>query len=153
MKARRILPVLALLGCLFLNTGVIRKDFDPIKNTQTDAIAYKQKMEEIKDGEKGPPTPSYKFYEKQDFLVKTPMQTQAEEVLPPVEDVVTGSTDSSFHGEAPGEEPASESVPAAAGEDWWQDEETGDKASSSDASRDIQASSGTGDAPVWEEKW
>jgi len=57
-----------------LNVGTVRKDFDPITKTQTDPIAYKKKMEEIKDGVKAAPKPSFKFYNKSDFLTLPPME-------------------------------------------------------------------------------
>ena len=57
-----------------LNLGTIRKQDDPILNTQTNPILYKEKMEEIKDGEKGAPSPSFTHYTKQDFLSESPVE-------------------------------------------------------------------------------
>lgn len=59
--------------CGGLNLGTIRKKDDPILNTQTDPIAYKEKMEEIKDGEKGAPMPSVTLYAKEKFLAEGPV--------------------------------------------------------------------------------
>lgn len=64
--------VLILLFCLVFHTGVIRKEYNPIVDTQTDPIKLKKKMEELKDGQKGAPTPSFQFYDKsEDFQAKT----------------------------------------------------------------------------------
>ena len=69
----------SILGVLFiLNVGAIRKNEDPIARTQTDPISYKQKLEETKDGVKGAPSPSFKYYEKEAFMVKSPMGAGAE---------------------------------------------------------------------------
>ena len=62
-----------------VHVGAIRKHRDAIQNTQSDAISLKQKLEETKDGVKGAPAPSFKFYKKADFQTKTPMETQSEE--------------------------------------------------------------------------
>ena len=62
--------------------GTIRKQEDPITKTQTDPILYKQKLEETKDGEKGPPTPSWKLYPKEGFMADSPVENKKEEVQP-----------------------------------------------------------------------
>ncbi|HXV28395.1 MAG TPA: hypothetical protein VD913_05445 [bacterium] len=64
-----------------LHVGSVRKQEDPIVMTQTNPIAYKDKMEEIKDGEKGAPSPTYKYYPKGRFLVEPPMEKEPEESL------------------------------------------------------------------------
>lgn len=73
-------------GILFLSlmhVGTIRKKDDPIVKTQTDPITYKAKMEEIKDGVKGAPSPSLKFYGKYDgeeqFYTAEPMEEDLSE--------------------------------------------------------------------------
>ena len=63
----------------FFQMGVIRKKEDPILKTQTEAISYKQKMEEIKDGEKGPSMPSFNLYPKQKFLSELPVDHNKDE--------------------------------------------------------------------------
>jgi len=133
--------LLWLAGCLFLHMGVIRKEFDPIKNTQTDSISYKQKQEELKDGEKGPPTPSFKFYKRADFQAKDPMEIHAEH------DAMKGREEDSYAGyneASPQETPAAEE--RSGGEDWW---------SESDEEKDPEKPTVTGPegGPVWEERW
>lgn len=66
--------VLAIVTVVFiLNSGTVRKKEDPIRDTQTDPIAYNKKMEEIKDGEKGAPTPSFQYYGGEPFLKSPPV--------------------------------------------------------------------------------
>lgn len=66
---------LFLIFCLGFHTGVIRKKHDPILDTQTDPIKLKKKLEELKDGKKGAPTPSFRFYDKsEDFQTKTAIE-------------------------------------------------------------------------------
>jgi len=81
MKMRREYLICAfVIFCLSFHTGVIRKKHNPILDSQTDPIKLKKKMEELKDGKKGAPTPSFKFYDKsEDFQVKTAIE---EERLP-----------------------------------------------------------------------
>ena len=59
-----------------INLGTVRKKEDPILHTQTNPIAYKDKMEEIKDGVKGAPSPSFKHYEKNEFLVDPSIENE-----------------------------------------------------------------------------
>ena len=72
-----LLVAVILLG--FLNSGTVRKRQDPIASAQTEAISYKQKLEEMKDGPKGAPSPSFKFYSKSNFLTESPMETAPDE--------------------------------------------------------------------------
>lgn len=65
----------------FANLGTIRKKEDPILKTQTDPITHKQKMEEVKDGEKGAPLPSFRLYEKPHFLSEPPVETPKVETV------------------------------------------------------------------------
>lgn len=76
MIQKKISGFLFIIFCLTFLTGTIRKQDDPIRNTQTDPILHKQKMEEIKDGEKGAPTPSWKLYPKEKFLAKSPVENE-----------------------------------------------------------------------------
>ena len=50
----RVLFILCVIMTALLNLGVIRRNEDPVRDTQTDPITYKQKMEQEKDGVKGP---------------------------------------------------------------------------------------------------
>lgn len=106
--------------------------------TQTNPIAYKDKMEELKDGEKGAPSPSYKFYPKDRFLTDPPMEkegeTQPEDNLPewgePIPENLEGWEDESFVSEESSkveEEPKIERELVAEesqAEEWWQEEGT-----------------------------
>ncbi|HTL46652.1 MAG TPA: hypothetical protein VL688_01180 [Verrucomicrobiae bacterium] len=131
MKIKDWVLLFVLVSSVVIDTGVIRKDFDPIKNTQTDAISLKQKEEETKDGVKGPPTPSFKFYKRTDFLVKTPMQTPVEWQLPkaassdripePGEPI---PEDLGTEERGTAQQPQAEAAPSEAPqEDWWSETE------------------------------
>ena len=64
-KIRRFSTLALFAGLIFsalLNTGTVRKKNDPILKTQTDPIKLKDKLEEVKDGEKGPATPVFSWY-------------------------------------------------------------------------------------------
>jgi hypothetical protein len=67
--------ITGLCGIAILNLGTIRKKDDPILRTQTEPISVKEKLEEIKDGEKGPPTPSFQLYPRNGFLTEPPFET------------------------------------------------------------------------------
>lgn len=108
---------------LFLVTphfGTVRKKDDPILRTQTDPIAYKDKMEEIKDGEKEAPSPSFRYYPKSRFLAEPPVEgrdgdKQETQEVPEAEEV--------------GEE---EEDPELELEDWWLEEDVEDREEDSD---------------------
>ena len=53
--------------------GTIRKKEDPILKTQTSPIALNDKIEEIQNGPKGAPTPSFKLYTQSGFLTDPPV--------------------------------------------------------------------------------
>ncbi len=65
-----------LLLLVFIHGGAVRKKDDPILRTQTNPILYKEKMEEMKDGEKEAPLPSFKLYRKEEFLADPPMAAE-----------------------------------------------------------------------------
>lgn len=76
-----------------VNLGTVRKKEDPILDTQTNPIGYKQKMEEIKDGEKGAPSPSFKHYTKAGFLTDPSLESKGpdatkDQELPAPDDVL-----------------------------------------------------------------
>ena len=98
------------IGCVVLNMGTIRKKPNPILKTQTDPIAYKDKLEEIKDGIKGPPSPVWKLYARNGFLTEAPVDSNkdgvAEEVrekIPevgePIPEDLQGTEDPQFEDE------------------------------------------------------
>lgn len=51
-----------LLAAAFLHMGTIRKKETAVSKAQTSGIKLKDKLEELKDGEKGPATPTYGWY-------------------------------------------------------------------------------------------
>ncbi len=104
----------------FLNSGTIRKKQDPILKTQTDPITYKQKMEEMKDGPKGPPTPSFQLFPKENFMADSSVEEGKEE-LPQ-----NASTPENIS-----EVPVSEGEES---EEWWGDEKKEDSPASAKAS-------------------
>ncbi len=55
-----------------IHVGTVRRTDDPIRNTQTDGIAYQQKLEEEKDGKKGPLAYSVKYNPSDTFFVDPP---------------------------------------------------------------------------------
>lgn len=67
-----------LFVAIALQLGTIRKEGAEIKKAQTDPISLKQKIEETKDGVKGAPAPTFKFYEKETFLQVAPTATEKE---------------------------------------------------------------------------
>jgi|GEM_PF-1688530 len=65
-----------LIAFLIIHAGAIRKNYDAIVDTQTDAVSWKQLEEQMKDGEKAAPTPSFKFYGNANFQFKSPVDNQ-----------------------------------------------------------------------------
>ena len=55
------------------NVASIRRAEDPIRNTQTSPIAFQQKMEEEKDGKKGPLLYHVKYNPEDSFLTGSPV--------------------------------------------------------------------------------
>lgn len=108
MNMKKDVKILFLLVfCLGFHTGVIRKEYNPIVDTQTDPITLKKKMEELKDGQKGAPTPSFHFYDKsEDFQVKTAIEEDSE---------VTGSVSEGIPALG---DPLPENLQGEEG-DWW----------------------------------
>lgn len=141
MKYIKTWLCLSFLGVLiFLNLGAIRKNEDPIARTQTDPISYKQKREENKDGVKGAPKPSFKYYEKEEFLVNSPMGMGKEGEPPPMPAGIAEVSEVEWHdeiqaeGEGLEEDEVTEEIPEAEGiededdwedmdEDWWMGED------------------------------
>ncbi|MFH1208679.1 MAG: hypothetical protein V1673_03895 [Candidatus Omnitrophota bacterium] len=59
-----------------MNLGLIRKAEDPIRDTQTDPILYKQKKEEEKDGKKGPLLYHVKNNPRESFFIDPPFEKE-----------------------------------------------------------------------------
>ncbi|HQB12712.1 MAG TPA: hypothetical protein PLX96_07050 [Candidatus Omnitrophota bacterium] len=55
------------------NVAAIRRAEDPIRDTQTSPIAFQQKMEEEKDGKKGPLLYHVRYNPKDSFLTTSPV--------------------------------------------------------------------------------
>ena len=72
LRSYLLIAVFILTG--ILNVGAILKREDRIAQTQTDPILYEQKMEEIKDGEKGPSMPAIEYYKGAGFLTTAPVK-------------------------------------------------------------------------------
>lgn len=70
INKKQFWPVFYFLPLILLHVNAILKAEDPISETQTDAILYEQKMEQEKDGVKGPATPKMIYYGGQGFLTK-----------------------------------------------------------------------------------
>ncbi len=110
MKKAVILAGGMVLCCSLLNMGTIRKKEDPILKTQTEPISYKQKMEEMKDGPKGAPMPSFNLYPKERFFTDPAVgPAKAEEAKDKVSDQAN----------VPEVEEVS---PEEGSEDWWSEE-------------------------------
>ncbi len=76
---KKILFLILVLLFAGLNTASIRRAEDPIRDTQSDAVSYKQKMEETKNGVKGPPSYSMKFNPKDTFFIDPPFEKSKKE--------------------------------------------------------------------------
>lgn len=59
-----------------VHVGTVRRTDDPIRNAQTDGIAYQQKMEEEKDGVKGPSSYSVKYNPDDTFFIDPPFDSK-----------------------------------------------------------------------------
>lgn len=68
-----------IIGLAALNVATIRREEDPIRKTQTDPIAYQQKLEEEKGGKKGPLAYSMKYNPSDAFLTATPVASSQNE--------------------------------------------------------------------------
>lgn len=102
--------IIVMLG---LHLGTIRRNQDPIRETQTGPISYKAKMEEIKEGVKGAPAPSMLFYGFERFLVDPPYGQDRETRYELKYDQIDGGQqlDTDMLSEATGDE-----------ELWWKEE-------------------------------
>lgn len=117
-----LLMFVAIFTLGVLHMGTIRKKEDPIRDTQTDPIAYDQKMEEIKDGEKGPATPTFQFYEKEEFMTEPPADKQVSEKT---KEALSGNNYGVFEKEEPYKrwdqrDPQAEETETD--DDWWLEE-------------------------------
>jgi len=77
MRPKYLFSILV-LALAMLNMGVIRRNEDPIRDTQTNPILYEQKKQEEKDGKKGALLYSVKYNPPSEFLVAPPVDTQGD---------------------------------------------------------------------------
>lgn len=130
-----VLLVIASLS--FSQIGAVLKKDDPVGKTQTKGIRYKEKMEEIKDGEKAPPQPSWTFYPRNKFLTESPVEIEKEPAdippsyLPGPNDAIpedlseeVGEETFEFRGDSPAREDSS--LDNGEEEDWWGEGESSD---------------------------
>jgi hypothetical protein len=78
------------MGILF--TGAIVERRDPIRLTQTDPVALKEKVKEEEEGKKGPPAPTLRLFPRERFLAEGPVEQAevSEEILPADEEAELG---------------------------------------------------------------
>lgn len=94
-----------------LNLGTVRRAEDPVRDTQTNGILYEQKMEEEKDGKKGPLLYHVKNSPRETFFIDPPFEKETE---------------------TPSSKTASEKTSAAGGtEGWWEEESVAPREASS----------------------
>ena len=102
-----------------MHTATVRKREDPILLTQTDPIAYKDKLEETKDGEKGAPMPSMKLYPNQRFLTAPPFSNETKQVVDKSKDAIPELGEPIPEDLSVSEESLADQE---AGEQWWAQE-------------------------------
>ena len=101
---RKTLFFIFVLGMAALNLGTVRRTEDPIRDTQTNPILYQQKMEEEKDGKKGPLLYHVKNSPRETFFID-----------PPYEAVKKSSDKKTLADEVPS---------SANTTDWWEEQPT-----------------------------
>jgi len=79
-KIPGMLLVLGVCAAAFLNSGTVRRKQTGVSKAQTAGIKLKDKLEEVKDGEKGPATPSFGWYGgKNSFMSEPPVSKDKDE--------------------------------------------------------------------------
>ena len=89
---KRALFFIFVLGMAALNLGSVRQTDDPVRDTQTNPILYKQKMEEEKDGKKGPLLYHVQNSPRETFFIDPPFEKEKKD---PSKEIVTEKTSSS----------------------------------------------------------
>ncbi|HOW58206.1 MAG TPA: hypothetical protein PLO78_00615 [Candidatus Omnitrophota bacterium] len=130
---KRTLFSIAVLAMTVLHLGVIRRNEDPIRDTQTDPILYEQKMEQEKDGVKGALLYHVKYNPKEKFFIDPPYVPKGK-VVEAENAVVTKPADISNWWE---EEPVSENTPPIKSES---EDQTGLEASQEKENLEAKAS-------------
>lgn len=125
---KNIISSIFVLVLASLSLAAIYRNEDPIRDTQTDPIAYQQKMEEEKDGKKGALLYSVKYNPSDNFLTASPV-AEEEEVMEPVEAEESTLTEASWWEEVPvsgdGALDDGQEAPVQDVEDsqWWQSDD------------------------------
>lgn len=73
-------------GIALLSLAAVVKKKDAIQLTQTDPIAYKDKVKEEAEGKKGPPAPTLELFPKEKFLAEGPVAKSDKASLTPEEE-------------------------------------------------------------------
>lgn len=112
------------------HVAAIREDKDAVSSAQTDSISLQKKMEEIKDGVKGAPAPSFEFYKQQGFMEPHPAQTPSPEnhVVMSANREDISEVDLNEEEEAPSEDSLTSEKPVSEDEtedSWWNEEDSG----------------------------
>lgn len=82
----RTFVVILVCGIAFFSLGTVVKKKDAIQLTQTDPIAYKDKVKEEAEGKKGPPAPTLELFPKEKFLAEGPVGKLDQAALTPEEE-------------------------------------------------------------------
>ena len=107
MKGGSFFSVVLIAVLAFSHLGTVRKTKTTLQKTQSDTVTWKQREEELKDGPKGAPTPSFKLYGSKQIMTDPPMTAKTEEKA------------------KAGVAEVSEVDGIKQDEDWWSDEEAG----------------------------
>jgi len=101
-KIPRLSILLLVFVVAFLNSGTVRRKQTGVSKAQTAGIKLKDKLEELKDGEKGPATPSFGWYGGKNgfmsdppFSQDKPSNEEDKVVVPVVSEVELSPSDSS----------------------------------------------------------
>lgn len=69
----RTFVAILVCGIALLSLGTVVKKKDAIELTQTDPIAYQEKLKEEAEGKKGPPVPTLVLFPREKFLAEGPV--------------------------------------------------------------------------------
>ncbi len=134
MKSARLLFILLVLSSVHF--AAINKKEDPITDTQTNPIRYDDKMNEVKEGDKQAPKPTYKLYPKEDVEADTKAPAALEESAQNEENLAEDSD--LANDEYLDKEPASESKADAYSDEDYQDEDQAYQGGDEDLAEDIK---------------
>ncbi len=164
-KIMRKIPVFlfffSLMLAAFLNMGTVRKKENAVIKTQTAPIKLKDKLEEIKDGEKGPATPTFGWYGgKNGFMGAPPFEKSKAsthlEPPPPVSEVDLSMEDQVLPSaaETPADSPDFiEEDEGGGGEEDWEDDESLPAKADTEGDALPAAKEEDGDQKKWDKDW